>query len=569
MDVPTVTSPERRRAPLMLWFYMVVLAGCWAITIYRLGGLWSALPEYSYGWAVPILCVILFSERWRTRSQVAGNRLHLRRQAAGGSSRSTRTYFGICVAALVFLLARAAVDVMPTWRFAVWMLALSTVALTLLMLRLFAAQVIGGVRFRVSHFAFPVLFFLLAVPWPDRIEGPLIRTLTALNAAATVEVMSLFKVGAVQLGNIILIGPGMIGVQEACSGIRSFQSTLMVALFLGELFRFSFWRRVVFVFLGALLSFAFNIVRTSFLVWACNRDGLDAAARFHDPAGWTILAASVASLGLIGWWLYRGQKKIETQLETHGMPSEKEKSATGSVAGDFPTAPALSVAVLGFLVSILLVAELGTRWWLASRVQSVRSASPDFGMGFDAAALKFKPLKISLEARELLGYDRGAGWEWQGGGAERWQAFYFTWDKPHSLAREIACTSGATVHTPELCFTLAGMQLQHVFAKKIYQANGLQLVFKSYEFNDRGMPIFVFDCLWQRNVAQSVAEEQLSGPPSTGRGIRQAFNRFKRGERGVTDEVRVLKFGVWGPRSLGEAEVAFQQQLNLLVAPKR
>jgi hypothetical protein len=49
--------------------------------------------------------------------------------------------------------------------------------------------------------------------------------------------------------------------------------------------------------------------------------------------------------------------------------------------------------------------------------------------------------------------------------------------------------------------------------------------------------------------------------------ISRAVEQLRRGERGVTDEVRVLKFGVWGPRTIGEAEAAFQQQLNQMIQP--
>ena len=168
----------------------------------------------------------------------------------------------------------------------------------------------------------------------------------------------------------------------------------------------------------------------------------------------------------------------------------------------------------------------------------------------------------------MLNYDLGLGWEWQGGGAERWQAFSFSWNKPKTLAREITCTAAATGHQPELCFTKAGMQLRQMYGRKRYVANGVPLVFKVYEFADRNIPIFVFACTWERNAEQTTSEEeQLKGDPSTGHGIRQAIHQLVRGERGITDEVRVFKLGVWGPRTIGEAEASFQQQLNLLVQP--
>jgi hypothetical protein len=41
------------RPPIFL--AVLVLLAFWGVTIWRLGGMWSALPEYSYGWVDPLL----------------------------------------------------------------------------------------------------------------------------------------------------------------------------------------------------------------------------------------------------------------------------------------------------------------------------------------------------------------------------------------------------------------------------------------------------------------------------------------------------------------------------------
>ena len=530
---------------LALQLGALVLLGYWGVTIYRLGGLWSALPEYSYGWSVPLLCLMLFAERWRTRGEI--KRPVRARKAVGV----------VCIAATAFLIARTAQEVLPRWRFAAWVIAISVAVLSWCLL--WSA---GGGRW-VRHFFFPVAFFLIAVPWPDRFEFPFIQALTHLNAGITVEVMAFLKVAAVRMGNIILIEPGMVGVQEACSGIRSFQSTLMVSLFLGEMFRFSFWRRVVFVMSGAALAFGFNIVRTSFLVWSCNNEGLGAVEKFHDPAGWSIFAASFTGLLLAGWWLNRSQKR------------ERERTvvSTGSkpvVAATMPVVSGVASSVfqpwLVVLLGLMFVStELGVNWWFRAN-EKPRAATVDWATRFEEEGAPVKPLKIAKESQAMLNYDRGGGWEWQGGGGERWQAFHFTWDAPKTLMRRIACGSAATGHDPELCFTAAGMQLRKNHGKRRYVVNGVPLVFKEYEFVDRNVPIFVFSCIWERNAEQTTAEAlEISGAPSTGRGLREAAARFKAGDRGITDEVRVFKLGVWGPRTIGEAETALQQQISALV----
>jgi exosortase/archaeosortase family protein len=103
---------------------------------------------------------------------------------------------------------------------------------------------------------------------------------------------------ALRLGNVIEVGTGLIGIEEACSGVRSLQATLMVSLFLGELYAFKIRPRILLVAAGALFAFFCNLVRTALLVWIGARNGTKAIEAWHDPAGLTILFVC-----LLGLWL--------------------------------------------------------------------------------------------------------------------------------------------------------------------------------------------------------------------------------------------------------------------------
>ena len=93
---------------------------------------------------------------------------------------------------------------------------------------------VSGLKFQVSSLRFPLLFFLVSVPWPTLIEYPLIQTLTRMDVSATCDLVGWFGIPAVPHGNVIEVATGMVGIDEACSGIRSFQASLMISLFLGE-----------------------------------------------------------------------------------------------------------------------------------------------------------------------------------------------------------------------------------------------------------------------------------------------------------------------------------------------
>ncbi len=70
------------------------------------------------------------------------------------------------------------------------------------------------------------------------------------NVAA--ETAMLLGIPAQVEGNLIRVSAGLLGLNEACSGIRSLQTSLMIGLLFGELKRLSFLRRVALV-IGAVV----------------------------------------------------------------------------------------------------------------------------------------------------------------------------------------------------------------------------------------------------------------------------------------------------------------------------
>src|SRR5205823_351135 len=146
---------------------------------------------------------------------------------------------------------------------------------------------------------------LVAVAWPYRIEHALTQGLMRVVANLTVEVLGWFNIPAFQRGNLIEVSTGVVGIDEACSGIRSFQSTLMAALFLGELYVLRIPRRVLLLVGGIGLAFCFNVLRTLILTWHASSAGIASINKWHDPAGMSIFLISFACLWAIALWLRR------------------------------------------------------------------------------------------------------------------------------------------------------------------------------------------------------------------------------------------------------------------------
>jgi exosortase len=112
----------------------------------------------------------------------------------------------------------------PDWRLLDWTMALAAVVVSL------SAVHLAGGRPWLRHFAFPILFFLVAVPWPTRLEQLVVQSLMRADSAITIQLLNLVGTLAVQHGNVIELSTGQVGIDDACTGVRSLQATFMIAL---------------------------------------------------------------------------------------------------------------------------------------------------------------------------------------------------------------------------------------------------------------------------------------------------------------------------------------------------
>ena len=118
---------------------------------------------------------------------------------------------------------------------------------------------------------------------------------------------------------MIELSTGQVGIDDACTGVRSLQATFMVALFLGAFYRMTPWRRVLLVVAGACLAFVCNIGRTFLLCEVAANDGIAAISRWHDPAGFTILGMAGEAETEIGQAVAKGPVCLVMGSEGEGL----------------------------------------------------------------------------------------------------------------------------------------------------------------------------------------------------------------------------------------------------------
>ncbi len=202
----------------------------WAWAIWSCAEHWENNPNYSYGWAVPVLALGFALRRFFLAPAAT----------TGGHSGPGRAWLLLAAAgaaAWVFGLEYARLQV---WRPQVVLTAICFGAIFWTFLVLWSH---GGFPL-LRRQLFPVLFFLTAVPWPPRFEQPLTSALMVGVAQATVELLHWSGIEAKQAGGAIALSTGLVGVTEACSGIRSLQAGIMFGLAMGEWFLLGVGRRL-------------------------------------------------------------------------------------------------------------------------------------------------------------------------------------------------------------------------------------------------------------------------------------------------------------------------------------
>jgi exosortase/archaeosortase family protein len=301
----------------------------------------------------------------------------------------------------------------------------------------------------------------------------------------------------------------MVGIDEACSGIRSFQSSLMISLFLGEFYLLKIPRRLLLILLGFLFSMAFNICRMGLLTMIAAKKGIPAIAQYHDPAGVTITICCTLTLWGLAVWVRNhstraGQASVTPSSES--APGVEPVGCSGSGGRDgLPTKVGTVIAgrLALILVIWLVLAEAGIQLWYHAR-EAHLSPGPAWSLDFPRDNPSLQDLPITDTTRNLLRYDEGRQAAWVDGDGTHWQGFYFTWF-PGRVAGYLAKR-----HTPEICMVATGCKMLSGPELSVINVHGVDLPIRSYVFEANGEIMHVFHCRWESGVGKESYVEHES-----------------------------------------------------------
>ncbi len=517
---PTANCQPSAAANLPAAFLFTALIAIWGWLFFVLTGEWDANEQYSHGWFIPLLAGWIFYQRWSSRPEA---------QPAVGPLRFA-SYALLALLVLPSTVGVLIAGAYPDWRVVLWGLGaaafLASLALTALA---------GGLPW-VRHLSFAFVFALVAIPWPTAPERWLTQELSLLAADVAAWVLPLLGVAAQSHGTSIDVGADVLGVDDACSGIRSFQSSLMAALFLGELFTLRWGYRLLLCVLGLIAAYALNVARMLLLSVAVANEGIGALDRLHDPAGFAILILNMGFLWLLCW----GAQNIPGAIQP-ALSVVKTSPGISRSAG---------LAAVAAAVAVVLMAG-GTEawyWWKAKDL--VRAAVWTVAPADTSGAVQDEPL--AEKAEEMLRYDVGFQRAWQDEAGRLWHLIFVEWE-PKRMSLHYA-----QPHLPEQCQRMIGRTIVSKSELRRTEANGVGIVYNLYKIRAGADEFYLMYVVSDDRMAGEQIEISRATPA----------NRLKTvlaGRRNMGQ--RSLQLALVGEPDEAKAEEAMRELLPQLIQP--
>lgn len=491
MEGPTSTGQKIKD-----WFWpglaVALLVYMWAQVLAQASTEWITNPQYAYGWAVPVLTMWLL---WRRLKQLPdpGNESRLGLSGLGpGPWRAVPIAAGL---GIVYAVTRFVQEPNSDWRYVSWALAGSALGLSWLIAGLACGMPV------LRRVWIVLAFVLVAVPWPSIVEVPFTRWLSGFVARVGAELLTWLGVPALRTGNAIALATGSIGIEDACSGIRSLQACIVISLFFGEFYLLRTIDRLLLAGLGVIIAFVFEVLRTVLLGLVGAKTGIAKVAELHDPVGVAVLVVAFMSLWVCGLWLFKpgAQKRTGPLAVAHAWRKHLVGMATRlrHASGDprFRAAVALSCCVI--VAGELLVA----RWYAPGK----RPSGPGWSVRPPSIGRDFSERSLPVQIRRLLRPSEWKDWTWEIDGV-RSQLLFLVWKEGRTSA------NFANAHVPDICLVETGFPPDQVTGPVWVDVNGWSIPFKRYVIylSDGGMVVLYYTLYAERRGSFELHAERQS-----------------------------------------------------------
>jgi exosortase len=191
--------------------------------------------------------------------------------------------------------------------------------------------------------AIALLLWLLSAPIPPGTYTRLTLGLQLLVSENVLNALHLLGIAAVRHGNILELASTSVGIEEACSGVRSLISCVFAGLFFSASLVRRPGSRAFLIGLAAPLALVMNFVRSLTLTLLANA-GVSIAGTWHDLTGFAVLGVTAALLGGLALMLERKSEPARgAPTEPIGQASAVQPGPARLLAGALALAVTLVV----------------------------------------------------------------------------------------------------------------------------------------------------------------------------------------------------------------------------------
>jgi len=292
--------PLREKSLIVLALVCTIIASLWVFPF------WGASPELSHGFAAPILSLwLIVGSRDEPSLPIGKATRTILLGALGVLSTLTGLLAAFSTLSLGVLHAQPVFLGVYSWALLLVCIVVALDANPSKLVHLNGRSLVG------------VALWLCAAPL-----GPLEWLTLALRNLTTnwmLDSLVFLGIPAEKHGNTIGFGSQFVGIEDACSGIRSLLACIFAGFFLGGMMLRGIWPRLLLAGSGALLAIVANYFRSSFLCLLVYND-VDIAGRWHDLTAYAVLGLTVVTLF--------GLAKLLARMPSHTEPKTHEEDVS-------------------------------------------------------------------------------------------------------------------------------------------------------------------------------------------------------------------------------------------------
>jgi exosortase len=347
---------------------LAVLLSFWSLHLWPQ---WLHNPDLSHGLFTPLIFLLLLHE-----SRTRGTQRWLPARPLTTVAVAGALVAGLCILTLAGIYAAAV-----GWTHALINFLTAAAVAALLSAAWIAAahQNLRAIPFNWPA-AISISLWILSAPIPPGTYTALTQRLQLWVTDVVLSTLHTLGIPALKNGNIIELSNVSVGVEEACSGVRSLLSCIFAGLFFSAALVRATSHRIALIVLAPLLALAMNIARSLALTLLANA-GIDISGTWHDVTGFAVLGLTAALLAAVALLLEKNSRRPApvpvtpaTQSSTLNPQLPARSAPLPSTLHPLPSRPSAPLVILA--AGLLTAAALALVFILNTRPSTGPSSKP-------------------------------------------------------------------------------------------------------------------------------------------------------------------------------------------------